>query len=312
MDDNKNSPPEGMGVVYVVRPSSKLPKYPSLIVCDGYPIGIISPMQFCKIDIDSGDHIFHSEVGGSRNKFHLNVKTGVSYFFEVKVQAQPDFILGNLYLRNQLILIDQSDGQLYLERCEHSIEIPTLQSLNKILDLKDNEKNLKELENLEKIKDKMRKKGINLIKPPEGKSVVYIIRPSSKHTIGQITILCDGKYLNMIFPEYYFYVLLDPGVHIFYSEITGLGFSAAVSGLRKLKISTETGKTYFLGIQLHLHNCFFDAYNVYCQLIHLTESGALAYIIKSRKAPIIPFESIYPFTDNEQKQFKKAMKQIKT
>ena len=37
-----------------------------------------------------------------------------------------------------------------------------------------------------------------LITPPEGKAVVYIVRPSHRIGIRAASIICDGKYISNI------------------------------------------------------------------------------------------------------------------
>lgn len=145
--------------------------------------------------------------------------------------------------------------------------------------------------------------------PPEGKALVYIIRPSIK-VIKMAMIICDGKYINMISAKQYLTIILDPGEHIIYSEIGGTG---AVNGLSKLKFNTESGKIYFIEMKLHHQPCFWSGdvpWYLDTELIHIDQSDGNIYLERCELADQIPLNIIFPLTDEEIKIQKKTLKQL--
>jgi len=75
------------------------------------------------------------------------------------------------------------------------------------------------------------------IVPPEGKALVYIVRPTTLGTAIKMGVTCDGKYIGGTGGGRYIYTIQDPGSHVFVSK---------AENTSELPIVLEAGKTYFL------------------------------------------------------------------
>lgn len=75
------------------------------------------------------------------------------------------------------------------------------------------------------------------LKPPPGKSLVYIVRSSPKGFAVEIGVEMDGKVIGSNGGKQFLYTYAEPGKHIF----LGLG-----ENLFELPIILEAGKTYFI------------------------------------------------------------------
>jgi hypothetical protein len=73
--------------------------------------------------------------------------------------------------------------------------------------------------------------------PPEGKALVYIVRPMGEADAVRMPVTCDGNELGTTGGRRYLYAMLDPGVHLFVSR--GAGKS-------ELPIVLEAKRTYYL------------------------------------------------------------------
>jgi len=73
--------------------------------------------------------------------------------------------------------------------------------------------------------------------PPDGKALVYIVRPSAFGFAIKMKIHLDGKFIGSTKGGRYLYSILDPGEHIF---VTSPGKK------EDFPITVEAGKTYFL------------------------------------------------------------------
>jgi hypothetical protein len=73
--------------------------------------------------------------------------------------------------------------------------------------------------------------------PPEGKALVYIVRPSSMGMAIKMEVTCDGKYLGATGGGRFIYAILDPGSHVFVSK---------AENKSELPIVLEANKTYYL------------------------------------------------------------------
>jgi hypothetical protein len=75
------------------------------------------------------------------------------------------------------------------------------------------------------------------MEPPDGKALVYIIRPSNLGKPFKFEVNCDGVYIGGTAGMLYIYVIVDPGEHLF------VGISENTS---ELEISVEAGKIYYI------------------------------------------------------------------
>ena len=73
--------------------------------------------------------------------------------------------------------------------------------------------------------------------PPDGKSLVYIVRPSAKGFVADLGVEMDGKVIGRNNGRQFVYTYADPGKHVF----LGLG-----ENLFELPIVLQEGKTYYI------------------------------------------------------------------
>ena len=73
--------------------------------------------------------------------------------------------------------------------------------------------------------------------PPEGKALVYVLRPTSIGSIVKMEVTANGQYIGATGGKRYIYTLLDPGKYI---------FSSKAENTSELHIVLEAGKTYYL------------------------------------------------------------------
>ena len=91
------------------------------------------------------------------------------------------------------------------------------------------------------------KMNVKQMQPPEGKALVYILRPSGRLKGMEVKIICAGKYIGKIKNKQFIYTTLDPGDHLIFSD-SGSDSSSAYAGLSELKLHVEAGKIYFLQV----------------------------------------------------------------
>ena len=75
------------------------------------------------------------------------------------------------------------------------------------------------------------------LNPPEGKALVYILRPTSLGSIVKMEVTANGQYIGATGGKRYIYTILDPGKYI---------FSSKAENTSELHIVLEAGKTYYL------------------------------------------------------------------
>ena len=77
---------------------------------------------------------------------------------------------------------------------------------------------------------------------PEGKALVYIVKPLDFDRFLKIKINLDGKFISSIMGGRYIYSILEPGEHIF---VTSPGKK------EEYRIEVEAGKTYFFRVNTY-------------------------------------------------------------
>ena len=78
---------------------------------------------------------------------------------------------------------------------------------------------------------------IKFMNPPEGKSLVYIVRPSVIGFAINFTVTCDDITIGKTKGKNFLYAILNPGPHVFVSK----GENSS-----ELHLILEVGKTYFI------------------------------------------------------------------
>jgi len=73
--------------------------------------------------------------------------------------------------------------------------------------------------------------------PPEGKALVYIVRPAAVGMAIGMPVTCDGVDVGKTGGRRFLYAVLDPGSHVFVSR---------AENKSELPIVLEAGKTYYL------------------------------------------------------------------
>jgi len=124
MNVKQMQPPEDKALVYVVRPSGRRRGLDVKIICAGLYIGKIKSRQFLYTILDPGNYIIFSDSGSESNtafaglsELELNVEAEKIYFLQVKIINQTAVI------DNRIIQIVESDGRIYLDKCELSTDI---------------------------------------------------------------------------------------------------------------------------------------------------------------------------------------------
>lgn len=78
---------------------------------------------------------------------------------------------------------------------------------------------------------------------PEGKALVYIIRPKSAAYLVTFKVSCDEKPIGSTGAKRFIYILLNPGLHKFVSN---------AENTSELFLEVESGKKYFLEQKLKM------------------------------------------------------------
>jgi len=78
---------------------------------------------------------------------------------------------------------------------------------------------------------------IKHLKPPTGKALVYIVRPSTFGFLLSFVITCDKKTVGVTKGKNFLYTILDPGTHLFESKS---------ETATEMHLEVEAGKTYFI------------------------------------------------------------------
>jgi len=73
--------------------------------------------------------------------------------------------------------------------------------------------------------------------PPQGKALVYVVRPNRAGGIIKFKFHVDGKYIGTTRARQFLYSILNPGPHLFMSK---------AENRSEMQLNLEAGKTYFL------------------------------------------------------------------
>lgn len=73
--------------------------------------------------------------------------------------------------------------------------------------------------------------------PPDGKALIYFIRPSAVGSVVNMKITCDGRHIGSTTGKRYIYALVEPGKREFVSH---------AENKDELPLVTEAGQTYFI------------------------------------------------------------------
>ena len=73
--------------------------------------------------------------------------------------------------------------------------------------------------------------------PPEGKALVYIVRPSFLGKLIQFKTFCGEELIGYTVGKTYLHTFLDPGTHKIITK---------AENKRELEITVEAGKTYYI------------------------------------------------------------------
>lgn len=74
------------------------------------------------------------------------------------------------------------------------------------------------------------------LQPPEGKALVYVMRPTSFGSIVKMGVTANGQYIGATGGRRYIYTVLDPGKYVFESK---------AENTSEVHIVLEAGKTYY-------------------------------------------------------------------
>jgi hypothetical protein len=107
--------PEGMSILYIVRPAfiGTLVKFK--VDCDGKPIGITKGKEYLYCVLDPGQHELSSKAENT-SILKIFTEPNKKYFIEQKVK------MGAMYARNQLELLDETSGTIKLGKCSLASE----------------------------------------------------------------------------------------------------------------------------------------------------------------------------------------------
>lgn len=94
--------------------------------------------------------------------------------------------------------------------------------------------------------------------PPEGKALVYVVRPNRAGGIIKFQFHVDGKHVGTTKARRFLYLVLDPGPHLFMSKSENES---------EMQLNLEAGKTYFLKQKIKL-----GALKTMNELIQVNES----------------------------------------
>lgn len=72
---------------------------------------------------------------------------------------------------------------------------------------------------------------------PEGKALVYVVRPSKVGFLINFKVYCDNEFIGLTKGKTYIYAYIEPGQHIFMSQ---------AENKDEVDIELEANKTYFL------------------------------------------------------------------
>jgi len=111
------APPEGMALVYFVRPSSLGSAIKMGVTADGVPIGSTHGKRYIFATLKPGKREFVS-TAENKDELVLVVEAGKTYFIEQKVK------MGIIAARNQIERLEEADGRQKLAKCKLSGDCP--------------------------------------------------------------------------------------------------------------------------------------------------------------------------------------------
>ena len=84
-------------------------------------------------------------------------------------------------------------------------------------------------------------KNIKELQPPNGKALVYFVRPEFYGFAVSFRVTCDNKPIGTLSGKRFIYTILDPGLHTFRGK-TG----DVVNNQSELSLNTQPNQTYFV------------------------------------------------------------------
>ena len=111
-NDSKNIvPPNGKGVIYVVRPAVMGFAIGIPVSCDGNWVGTTRGKNFIYTVVDPGKHIISGKAE-NLSEVEVNVEAGKTYYVLQNIK------MGMVMARNKLELTDEQTGKTKLEKCK--------------------------------------------------------------------------------------------------------------------------------------------------------------------------------------------------
>jgi len=119
----KLSPPEGKALIYIIRP----PKYNAAVAdfrveIGQFVIGSTQAKRFLYTFVKPGKHILSGKAG-NLSELPIEVQAGKTYFVKQKVKS------GWIRVNNELILLEESEGEKLLKKCKLSGDNYTMRGL---------------------------------------------------------------------------------------------------------------------------------------------------------------------------------------
>ena len=107
------TPPEGKAIVYIVRPSVVGTIVPFKVSCNDSLIGSTTGNKYLIIVLEPNTYKFISEAENDV-ELELKIEPGKKYFIEQKPK------MGIVMARNELILLNNEEGEQKLSKCSLS------------------------------------------------------------------------------------------------------------------------------------------------------------------------------------------------
>lgn len=107
--------PEGKAIVYFVRPSVVGTIVPFKVSCNDSLIGSITGKKYLFVVLDSNTYKFISKAENDA-EIEIKVEAGKKYFIEQKPK------MGIIMARNELILLNNAEGEQKLANCSLSLK----------------------------------------------------------------------------------------------------------------------------------------------------------------------------------------------
>lgn len=128
---------------------------------------------------------------------------------------------------------------------------------------------------------------VKQMQPPEGKALMYFVRPSGRGGRYYVKIICDGKYIGRMKGKQFLYTILDLGNHTIFSD-NGGEHGSSFSGVSELNLRVEAGKTYFLHVIIMWQTGYFDN-----KLIQIVESNGRVLLNKCELSTDTDIRDLY-------------------